>query len=53
MHNKRKISGNRFVAMAMILFMAISVNFWICLQCDAATKEKGSFYLVGMGPGDP
>lgn len=53
MHNKRKISGSRFVAIAMILFLAISVNLCTWLQCDAATKEKGSFYLVGMGPGDP
>ncbi|MCK5268470.1 MAG: hypothetical protein KAR07_09890, partial [Spirochaetes bacterium] len=54
MHNARKIlSGWFVVTVIMVLFIAASVHVWAHPDHEPATKGKGGFYLVGMGPGDP
>jgi precorrin-4/cobalt-precorrin-4 C11-methyltransferase len=51
MYYKRKILSVWFVVAVMVLFLFVPVR--ILAQRPEATKEKGKFYLVGMGPGDP
>ena len=51
MCNKKK-NICRWPGLVLIIsFLFISVHVWA--QTESATKGKGSFYLVGMGPGDP
>ncbi|OEU62748.1 MAG: hypothetical protein BA867_04485 [Desulfobacterales bacterium S5133MH16] len=54
MHSKRRtLFGWSMAVMMIILLLSVSVHVWAQIDSETATKGKRSFYLVGMGPGDP
>lgn len=50
MHAKKKFVFRGYIFILMVLFLSVTVH--TSVQA-ATTKVKGSFYLVGMSPGDP
>ena len=53
MCNKRRIICRWPGLVLIISFLFISIHVWAQAEPEFAIKGKGSFYLVGMGPGDP
>lgn len=53
MHTKKMVLCRSFVIAVMVLLVSVLVQISAQTQSEATTEGKGSFYLVGMGPGDP
>ncbi len=52
MCNKKKIICRWPGLVLIIPFLFLSIHVWAQAEPEFAIKGKGSFYLVGMGPGD-